>query len=163
MSRTFKEVLASFKKDIACGFQAQKNLADISAKYLGELEAAYDGGGVGGINYSAEEQDTGLKWIDGSAIYQKTALVENISITSNSDTNVNISDYFTGVSKLLSAEIISSDGNMILPAINVSSSLSAYSIGVSYDVTSDHIVFTRGSGSNVTISVYITLRYIKSA
>lgn len=29
-------------------------------------------GGGGGVNYSTEEQATGLKWIDGSAIYQKT-------------------------------------------------------------------------------------------
>lgn len=26
----------------------------------------------GGIDYTTEEQDTGLKWIDGSTIYQKT-------------------------------------------------------------------------------------------
>lgn len=30
------------------------------------------GGGGGGINYSTTEQDTGLKWIDGKTIYQKT-------------------------------------------------------------------------------------------
>lgn len=28
--------------------------------------------GGGGIDYSTEEQDTGLKWIDGRTIYQKT-------------------------------------------------------------------------------------------
>ena len=26
----------------------------------------------GGVNYSLEEQDTGLKWIDGRTVYQKT-------------------------------------------------------------------------------------------
>ena len=110
--------------------------------------------------YSTTERIIG-KWIDGSAIYQKTAHIEDISITSNADTNVNISDYFTGLSKILSAEIISSDGN-ILPAINASSTLSAYSIGITYDIGADHIVFTRGSGSAVTISAYVTLRYTKS-
>ncbi len=30
------------------------------------------GSGGGGINYSTEEQDTGLLWIDGRHIYQKT-------------------------------------------------------------------------------------------
>lgn len=30
------------------------------------------GGTTGGINYSTEEQDTGLKWIDGRTIYQKS-------------------------------------------------------------------------------------------
>lgn len=30
------------------------------------------GGGGGGIDYSTTEQDTGLKWIDGRTVYQKT-------------------------------------------------------------------------------------------
>ena len=37
------------------------------------------GGGGGGIDYSAAEQDTGLKWIDGSAVYQKTINIVNSS------------------------------------------------------------------------------------
>lgn len=32
---------------------------------------------AGGISYSTEEQDTGLKWIDGKSIYQKTLFIEN--------------------------------------------------------------------------------------
>ena len=38
----------------------------------------------GGINYSITEQDTGLKWIDGKPIYQKT--FEHIS--SNTDIDI---------------------------------------------------------------------------
>ena len=37
------------------------------------------GGGGGGIDYSTTEQDTGLKWIDGSAVYQKTINIVNSS------------------------------------------------------------------------------------
>lgn len=33
------------------------------------------GGGVGGIDFSTTEQDTGLKWIDGKTIYQKTIVI----------------------------------------------------------------------------------------
>jgi len=149
---TFKDIA----KQLTTAVQTVPNLVQILRDGFEQAEA----GSGSSIEYSTTEKVIG-KWIDGKAIYQKTALVENISISSNSDANVNISDYFTGLSKLLSAEIISNDGN-IIPAINVSSSLSAYSIGVSYDVTSDHIVFSRGSGSNITISVYITLRYTKS-
>lgn len=38
-----------------------------------------DGSTSGGVNYSTEEQDTGLKWIDGRTIYQKTFVFENSS------------------------------------------------------------------------------------
>lgn len=41
-------------------------------------------GGSGGVNYSTDEQDTGLKWIDGSSIYCKTV---NMG-TSNNATGV---------------------------------------------------------------------------
>lgn len=34
--------------------------------------SATGGGGGGGVNYSTSEQDTGLKWIDGKTIYQKS-------------------------------------------------------------------------------------------
>lgn len=34
-------------------------------------------GSSGGINYSTEEQDTGMRWIDGKPIYQKTVRFEN--------------------------------------------------------------------------------------
>lgn len=34
-----------------------------------------NGGGVGGIDFSTSEQDTGLKWIGGETIYQKTIVI----------------------------------------------------------------------------------------
>ena len=36
------------------------------------VDIAGGGGGVGGIDYSTSEQDTGLKWIGGETVYQKT-------------------------------------------------------------------------------------------
>ena len=38
-------------------------------------------GGGGGINYTTAEQDTGLKWIDGKTIYQKTVDVGSMPDT----------------------------------------------------------------------------------
>lgn len=73
MAGTYKEILARFKKDLGNTYQAQKNIVDVSQKYIGLLENAEGGGsGGGGIDYSTDEQDTGLKWIDGKKIYQKT-------------------------------------------------------------------------------------------
>ena len=39
--------------------------------------------GGGGVNYSSTEQDTGLKWTDGSTIYQKTIELNSFSFSSN--------------------------------------------------------------------------------
>ena len=36
------------------------------------VETEGGGGSGGGVSYSTEEQDTGLTWIDGSKVYQKT-------------------------------------------------------------------------------------------
>ena len=43
-----------------------------SVKVDNETTDLYAPDAVGGIDYGETEQDTGLKWIDGSAIYQKT-------------------------------------------------------------------------------------------
>lgn len=50
-----------------------------------------DGGDTpaGGISYSTEEQDTGLKWIDDKNIYQITIDLENaVTIPQNTTTSV---------------------------------------------------------------------------
>lgn len=39
---------------------------------VSEIKTGSGEGGKGGIDYSLEEQDTGLKWIDGKTIYSKT-------------------------------------------------------------------------------------------
>lgn len=44
---------------------------------------------AGGISYSTEEQDTGLKWIDDKSIYQITIDLENaVTIPQNTTTSV---------------------------------------------------------------------------
>lgn len=159
MAGTYKEILARFKKDLGNTYQAQKNIVDVSQKYIGLLENAEGGSGAGGIDYSTEEQDTGLKWIDGRKIYQKTATLSNISISANSATDVNISDYFSNISLIIEAECISD--NAIIPTIMINSALSPYSIGLSFDISSNHITFTRGSGGAATLTAYLTLRYTK--
>lgn len=46
---------------------AKKTGTDFDTEWVNQ-----SGGGGGGINYSTSEQDTGLKWIDGKKVYQKT-------------------------------------------------------------------------------------------
>ena len=50
----------------------------------------------GGINYSTTEQDTGLKWIDGKPIYQKTIMFDSsVTITGDGYTPTVISSTYT--------------------------------------------------------------------
>lgn len=47
-------------------------------------------GGSSGVDYSFDEQNTGIKWIDGSDIYQKTIRISNysVSLSNNAWTNI---------------------------------------------------------------------------
>jgi hypothetical protein len=51
-----------------------------------------EGSGGGGINYSTEEQDTGLKWIDGKPIYQKTISKNNTTYGNATRIDANVPD-----------------------------------------------------------------------
>lgn len=63
----------------------------VPAPAAGDQDKVLTGAGTwvdqssGGVNYSTIEQDTGLKWIDGRAIYQRT--YQNIALNHNSWTN----------------------------------------------------------------------------
>lgn len=116
---------------------------------------------VAPIIYSDTEREVGT-WRDNKPLYQKTAHISNISISANSSTNVNISDYFSDVESAVNFECCDENGETIFPNVMVNSGLSPYSIGVTVDKSADHIVFTRGSGSNATISVRLTLWYTKT-
>lgn len=49
------------------------------------------GGGSSLINYSTEEQDTGIKWLDDRDIFQKTYSFENaVSLTKDSYTSTGV-------------------------------------------------------------------------
>ena len=59
-----------------------------------KIEQLISGIGGGGVDYSTSEQDTGLKWIDGKTIYQKTIVLDSeLNITSSGATipNTNFS------------------------------------------------------------------------
>ena len=110
--------------------------------------------------YSTEEKQVGV-WIDNKPIYKKSALIQNIYINANSDTTVNISDYFSNVESVVDYECCGSSGEVIFPNM-MAGSLAPYSIGVTVEQSSNHITFSRGNGGAVTISVYFTLYYTKT-
>lgn len=63
-----------------------------------------DGGDTpaGGISYSTEEQDTGLKWIDNSIVYQKTFTG---STTANADHTVISEELTAATCKIVGSSI----------------------------------------------------------
>jgi hypothetical protein len=119
------------------------NTASVSTTYSSsKIEQLISGIGGGGVDYSTTEQDTGLKWIDGKIVYQKTIVYTNISVDL---TNLNIDEIvdIKGVSYL-------TDGTVFL--------LNTYG-GAQYnmnmDITNDNLTITTSgwafSKANVTI------------
>lgn len=107
-----------------------------------KIEQLISGIGGGGIDYSTTEQDTGLKWIDGKPIYQKTIVYTNTSV-SLVDLNIDEIVDIKGVSYL-------TDGTVFL--------LNTYA-GIQYninmDITNDILTITFNgwafSKANITI------------
>lgn len=114
------------------------------------------GGGSAGINYSTTEQDTGLKWVDGSSIYQIT--YTGLSFSSNS-----VSDLqdCTGlnIDTLVSIDGVSSNGNII---VDVSRGNVKAQGKVQYDMSTKHLYFYAGEDCPGGI-IHVTLRYTKSS
>lgn len=61
------------------------------------------GGGGGGISYSLTEQDTGLTWVDGSKIYQKTYAINSAVTVNNSYQNMSFIDNASSISVIIDA------------------------------------------------------------
>ena len=120
----------------------------------------YSGGG-GGVDYSTTEQDTGLKWIDGSAIYQKT--IDFGTMPSNQEKDVE-----HGISNLafvVDMEFIvynSTQGQWrLMPSIS-RGNIQAQSV---YGVDSQYIWALGGQNADVDSdwTGTVTLRYTKSS
>lgn len=124
---------------------------------------SFGGGSGSGIDYSTAEQDTGLKWVDGKSIYQKTFYIASLS-ASGGDT-VNLSNSNVNVDKFISYEWngTRSDGvqtmndNMILDWGQGSSAFCDFV----YE-NNDHIKVKYVSSYYSYTDVYITIRYTKS-
>lgn len=89
MAGTYKDILARFKKDLGNSFQAQKNIVDVSQKYIGLLEDA-EGESSEHI-YSTTPQKIG-KWIDGSDLYEQVYTGTMPSLVDTPTTIVNIGE-----------------------------------------------------------------------
>ena len=110
--------------------------------------------GMGGINYSTAEQDTGLLWYDGSHIYQKTFTKQLSGYT----TTIDISDL--NISKAWIKDGFYDIGVTCI-SLNEWMSTNAFSYAhINTGLNPPYIDLGCKFGNNAT--VYITIQYIKN-
>lgn len=102
-------------------------------------------GAISGIAYSTTEHLTGRKWLDGKDIYEKTILLENVTITANQ--GVVVGENF-GIDKTVNA------------ILRVESENGTASIGLWIN-GSNQIVF-QSPASYAQGNVYVTIQYTKT-
>ena len=113
------------------------------------------------VGYSTLEVDTGMTWIDGSEIYQKTIEVTGITATDH-----NISD----IDKIIGCECIlikDSGASVPFPTFNTWDSSVAANSYYAYIVVTRTAYTVYASGSNwipdSSNPAYLTIRYTKAA
>lgn len=102
--------------------------------------------GKGGIDYSTEEQDTGLKWIDGKPIYQKT--VTGLSIAGEWSGQyyfilANQPPLVADIDTMISAIGYTSDGNLVYVNIECNSNAWKYTRFISDTINTITIQYTK--------------------
>lgn len=153
---------------IKIGSHKYKLPADVTANPEGEATDALTkigigsgifsvSGGSSGVNYSSDEVDTGLKWIDGSSIYQKT-----IHDAGGSSGSVSIAHSISNLDKVINCygSCVDSNDNSIfaLPKLEPS----GHDVYVNY-ITSTNIVLYIGTAYSTRITdIDITILYTKS-
>lgn len=126
--------------------------------YNGHQHATKGGGssGGGGISYSTTEQDTGLKWIDGKPIYQKTYHITESAETEEKEYDISNDNVDTMIECNALVRAGTGGGNNVYTAPRIING--TYFISVSASDTS--IVIT--AISYKFTEAYVTLRYTKT-
>lgn len=113
-----------------------------------------DGSGV--VDYSTNEQDTGIKWLDGKAIYQKsyTMQLPNATVTS-----VPIGADIDIVIKMEGFALDNSKNVLPLPSVNVTD----VALGIASYVSSTGLLAIVTGSDRSDYTGYITLYYTKTS
>lgn len=109
------------------------------------------------INYSLEEQDTGIKWVDGKSIYQKTIYIA--SVPSGDHNYPHDISNLDSVIKLFGFCKFQSNTNLPLPYYPVSGNTYGITLG---NVTTSLFKIQCGGSMSIT-DVYVTIQYTKLA
>ena len=117
----------------------------------------------GGIDYSLTEQDTGLKWIDGKTIYQKTYYQATPAFAQQiNKLNVGSDNYET----VIDIEgTVTCTGSNYVRQVNIQKSSIATNdcIGCYYNQGTTELWTVWGSAVGTASNMYITVRYTKSS
>lgn len=138
----------------------------VPAPQAGDETKFLTGGGTfesptgGGVDYSLTEQDTGLKWIDGTTIYQKTIDFGAMPVNSEKDVAHGISN----LSFVVDMEFIVYNPSVVqwrlMPAIS-RGNIMAQSV---YGVDAQFVFVLAGQSADIDSNWngFVTLRYTKT-
>lgn len=117
-----------------------------------------EGSSGGGVNYSTDEQNTGVKWIDNKDIYSKTYYVETPTAGMVIDT-LSSADSIVEIKGTL--EFTDANGvYMSTRALQMYFSDSIY-CAVEYNKTNHNLVINKSSANRFK-DIYVTVYYTKS-
>lgn len=114
--------------------------------------------GNSGIDYSTDEQDTGIKWIDGSPIYQKTIYIGHLTYGSNWVSVAHNIDDIDMVIDIKGSFLGTGDGRMYPITVTRPTQTSGVCVGVD----STYIWYMNSwIQTNATDKATVTLQYTK--
>ena len=113
----------------------------------------------GGIDYSTEEQDTGLMWIDGSTIYQKTFDMSNVALILHTWNNNILGTSNINIIKFEGYYTNNIDNSRV--PYNYYRSSSSYTSVTTNETNSDINIYNDISGITIYIGI-VTIWYTKT-
>lgn len=139
---------------------------DLEKIQIGSIiyDVAGSSGGGGGIDYSITEQDTGIKWIDGRSIYQKTYHLTNQqggNITIDLGLGENAVDLFIDKKFIL----LRPDGKIAVNNCNITDWGQDFTQSYVFEVdsTTHNWQLIIQTGYYNASDVYLTIQYVKAS
>ena len=136
---------------------AEEDENDKIAKYGNEIDNYISGNrDYSPTSYSTEEQNTGMKWIDGKPIYQKT-----VNCGATTSRNFSVNHNISNIETVCNFWGVGNVGNRwdVLPYPTPDSI--TYQVRVDV-LTTGTIRFSMGSGADLYSKVYVTIQYTKT-
>ena len=149
---------AKTAKEMYTNAQAQEETE--IAKMTNQIDgyATFTRAGGSNINYSTQEQDTGIKWTNGETIFQKTWIIDTLTRTGSDNL---IDSGFNNVNKkIISMEGSCTDKNGNICQFPYSPSDNSYAITAI--IKSDGLNIILGSSNSQVNNLIMTIKYIKT-